>query len=493
MHTWALRTLEGSGSGVVGMSAEWPTPPSSLHPLVEKLVDFLPQGSSVRIREGLAPPRSSEFLVDDESRPILVVKRYLGDDGAGRPGRYIAHALLDPTRALTARTAWRIARSGSLPSEWRLEDAPDSRLPRVDPELLARRIGPLMVDRSARSRSLLITVLGILDTGRRVVISGESDPEPLLDTVFAVLPSRMTERLTFSTYHADPYRSGALLTFTAPAFTAESVSAADCETVVLLTGEAPSEPIARVVSALLAGERVPDDLEDVNAVDEYLRLLEALRIDPWQASLDRIVQNLASEYAERWLLQPNVLVSIVQIFAQLSASQLQAVASAVGNPGIRDVIFHHASEEGITLLEFDPPASRPFLGVGVAFEPVPAEVSVRVAAEFDRLLDQALLGRRHRDAFPLEFASVTAILPSGAPGHSPQAQEPSQVPLLAEAELPTDRVRRIRTVLLNVGVIALVAISGASLGIFGASPATWGALVASTSLSVATYLIGRRR
>jgi len=507
IHTWALQTLEGSGSGVVAASPGWPTARSSLDPEVAEMVDFLPQGSSLAIQRGTRPPVSVEYLVDARGLPTLTVKRYLGVDAAGRPGRVIVHALLDTSGRLTAGDGLRVARSGALAGDWPLDAAPDAALPVLDADRLAVRGGPMNAIGGRRSAAFVAVVLDALRTGSPVVIRGEADPLGLLETALAVLPKSMTAHLTYSTYRADPRRSRALLTFESLEF---GLPWTPDGRVISLDEVVPTAQATRVADALLAGAVAPDEAYSVERIDEYLRLDDAVRGEPARASVEQLILVLSSPRGGEWLRVPDETASVVDRLARSDTAGLQRVASAARGSAAGTLIAGSAMDQGLRQLEHDPTRAVASLRVAAAFSSQPRDLNSRIVERLRALLDASSLGSAHRDAFPEQFAeavswartsSSTERTPPGLvnrEGYVPPSswaerpKETTSSPLHPAAEPPPRTRRNGRTTGLHIAALALVVASGATLGLVGPSIATWTGLIVATMTAVLTTLLVSR-
>ena len=93
-YTWAERRLDGRGAGfgIVVRSRDWPDALLGDPEVKRLLTDMSPDAR----RE---PPETALALVTHlriNGGALLVAKRSVGTDGAGRPGNYTIHALFDP-------------------------------------------------------------------------------------------------------------------------------------------------------------------------------------------------------------------------------------------------------------------------------------------------------------------------------------------------------------------------------------------------------------
>lgn len=100
-YTWAERRLDGAGPGfgIVLRSRHWPDELEADPELWQLLTELsLP---ARRMSEDTAPQTFMTHL-RRAGGALLIAKRPVGTDGAGRPGNYCVHALFDPTATLGA-------------------------------------------------------------------------------------------------------------------------------------------------------------------------------------------------------------------------------------------------------------------------------------------------------------------------------------------------------------------------------------------------------
>lgn len=135
-YTWAERRLDGSGPGfgVVLRSAGWPAALLD-DPDLRELVTGLPIGA-----RRLDAEFPTSFLSHRrwEGGAVLVAKRPVGTDGAGRPGNYAVHALFDPGATLGALDLEPLLTAGYFSLERRVDGEPDADAPALQVPAAAR-------------------------------------------------------------------------------------------------------------------------------------------------------------------------------------------------------------------------------------------------------------------------------------------------------------------------------------------------------------------
>lgn len=220
VYTWAERTLTGSGHGVVLRSAGWPTTNDIVSDgALAGLLEYIPSKFIHRLADGRVPPAGVDFWEDPVLGHVVAIRRYLGKDSSGRPGRSIVHVLLDKGRNLTARTAFALAQSEHIVRDWSFTKPP------------IRQAAPVTYQPSPSIRpsaevddTLVYRVLGgileILGQRRNIVFtqSVETDTVAILGVALAALPEELTKYLTFSTYRGVPIRSNCALSFASASF-----------------------------------------------------------------------------------------------------------------------------------------------------------------------------------------------------------------------------------------------------------------------------------
>lgn len=128
-YTWAERRLDGSGAGfgVVLRSPGWPAELLET-PATRAVLTEL----SLAARR-VSPEAPGAFLSfrREAGGSLLVAKRPVGTDGAGRPGNYCVHALFDPTATLGALDLEPLLVGGTFRLEREVDTAPDADADRI--------------------------------------------------------------------------------------------------------------------------------------------------------------------------------------------------------------------------------------------------------------------------------------------------------------------------------------------------------------------------
>ncbi len=211
---WSANTLlGGDGFGPIFASAGWPLPLGDRDAGLGQRARFLDQSSATLISDGSPPPRCLSYE-QVEAGALLISKAYAA--GAARPGQYVLHALLDPTRTLRSRDLFACAESGLLLAEQPGGEAdpnwPPVRVPPVPPG------AETALDRS--EQAALRVLLGCL-ADRRTMIIHSRDQEratQLVRRVVDVLPDGLARGLGLSTFATDPEESGLGVCVAVPPF-----------------------------------------------------------------------------------------------------------------------------------------------------------------------------------------------------------------------------------------------------------------------------------
>ena len=128
-YTWAERRLDGTGGGfgIVLRSAGWPAG------LLDdpRLRDLLTNVSPEVRRESPETAVAQVTHLRVRGGSLLVAKRPVGTDGAGRPGNYSVHALYDASGTLGALDLQPLVDGGTFVLEREVEIAPDADAPPV--------------------------------------------------------------------------------------------------------------------------------------------------------------------------------------------------------------------------------------------------------------------------------------------------------------------------------------------------------------------------
>ena len=122
-YTWAERRLDGRGAGfgIVVRSRDWPDELLSDPGVKQLLTDMSPDAR----RES---PETALALVTHlrvQGGALLVAKRSVGTDGAGRPGNYTIHALFDPAGIVGALDLSALVAGGTFRLERDVDIVPD--------------------------------------------------------------------------------------------------------------------------------------------------------------------------------------------------------------------------------------------------------------------------------------------------------------------------------------------------------------------------------
>ena len=128
-YTWAERRLDGTGGGfgIVLQSAGWP--PGLLDD--PRLRDLLTNVSPEARRESPETAVAQVTHLRVRGGSLLVAKRPVGTDGAGRPGNYSVHALYDASGTLGALDLHPLVEGGTFVLEREVDIAPDGDAPPV--------------------------------------------------------------------------------------------------------------------------------------------------------------------------------------------------------------------------------------------------------------------------------------------------------------------------------------------------------------------------
>ncbi|HSU34856.1 MAG TPA: hypothetical protein VLJ88_04275 [Propionibacteriaceae bacterium] len=128
-YTWAERRLDGTGGGfgVVLQSGDWPTGLQGDPRLRDLLTNVSPEAR--RESPETAVAQVTHLRVRGGS--LLVAKRPVGTDGAGRPGNYSVHALYDASGTLGALDLHPLVDGGTFVLEREVDIAPNADAPPV--------------------------------------------------------------------------------------------------------------------------------------------------------------------------------------------------------------------------------------------------------------------------------------------------------------------------------------------------------------------------
>lgn len=328
IYTWAVHTLTGPGFGVVGQSPGWPVRPEHLQGGLGGQVAYLSQGSSSEILRGIPAPEAVVYRVDVQLGTILLVKRYLGLDANGRSGRYMVHALCDPTNSLDPASALTISQSASIARDWPIEARPRTDLPRIDQELPVFPPRLALKSDDERLADYVTGVAGCLleyiETGRRAVIEADYDLPiaRILSLALNLIPSGMLRDVTFSTFDARPESCDSAVVFVSRAFS-------DCRSLhrdqvmwsLDATDKMRTTRFGKLGRALLhaqtaSGDRFPDTVETITQLVNYLRTESLLVRRPEDLDDIEVLTILQSASSSPWLQQPRTMERVVETIAE---------------------------------------------------------------------------------------------------------------------------------------------------------------------------------
>lgn len=220
VYTWAEQTLTGSGHGVVLRSGGWPTTNDiGSDASLANLLEYVPSKFLYRLADNSTPPNGLDFWDDPEHGHVVAVRRYLGNDSAGRPGRFLVHLLLNKTRQLTAQTAYSLTQSQHIVRDWPLTAQP---VRQANPIVYVPTT-PTRSESATDSESLRRLIGGIIEIigqGQRITFTQVQDTnvQDMLGAALAILPVELTQKLTFSTYRGVPSRGDFMLSFASSTF-----------------------------------------------------------------------------------------------------------------------------------------------------------------------------------------------------------------------------------------------------------------------------------
>lgn len=209
IYSWATKTIDGTGYGVVGTSRGWMPRVVSKDGNLGTLARFLPRNTSIlpTLNRGL---RSIELLEHGTLGRILVKKTYLGADTAGRAGRYLVHIVKLGDVTWTPAEALSVAQTALL-DDWSVDAESSTQLPPLSIEPAST-----LVDPSVQRHDLRYMLGGILEhfeSGRSLVLSCDRESaEASFSDALSMLPVGLTSPLTFSTFSSYPAQSTADIT-----------------------------------------------------------------------------------------------------------------------------------------------------------------------------------------------------------------------------------------------------------------------------------------
>lgn len=213
VYTWAPHTLTtvNGGMGVVGVSAGWPT---------EHLAgwyDYIPSELLIELDHRVGPVSLARHVTP---HGVLVVRKTpLPATSHGRPGNYLAHAVLDRSGRLSASDALSLYDSPLLRYRWDEEDV--VALPQLDvPTGVSTPAALPPADLTGFLPVLVEATLVRLAGGAPVVLRLPDERQGVdwLGHLAAALPERLAAQLTFSTYEPRPTRDGPMVVLWNEAF-----------------------------------------------------------------------------------------------------------------------------------------------------------------------------------------------------------------------------------------------------------------------------------
>ncbi len=207
VYTWGEQTFTSpdGGFGVVGRSEGWPPQ------LLTGWYSYIPMQAVQELERQPGPVTLTR--ANTPFGTLVTHKRPLGDDPSGRPGNYIVHALLDPSRRLGAREALALYRHPLFADGW--TSRATRLLPAVDVPALPARPEPLPQELMKTVLPALLEAVLLHDrTGLQVglELADEAEGVAALQHLAAALPPRLAARLTFSTYERQPPTDWAMVT-----------------------------------------------------------------------------------------------------------------------------------------------------------------------------------------------------------------------------------------------------------------------------------------
>jgi hypothetical protein len=337
---WSANTLlGGDGFGPVFASSGWPLPPGDRDAGLGLRARFLDQSSATMISDGSPPPRCLAYELT-EAGTLLISKAYAA--GASRPGQYVVHALLDPTRTLRPRDLFGCAESGLL-----LAEQPAGEADPTWPAVLVPRQPPGTETGLDRTEQAALAVLLRCLADRRTMIIRSGDQEraaSLVRRVVEALPDGLARGLALSTFATDPAETGLGVCVAVPPFSRISgefdldldgaLPAPDSATATMvaeLTAAGPKPGLDQVdsVAALWSWARLQGGRMEELAADDINRLLTG---PLWRTFLDRLDQSGPTSLLLDGLVDSEIRPVLAGRLTEPDAALAKQLARAVARP-----------------------------------------------------------------------------------------------------------------------------------------------------------------
>ncbi|HEY0187770.1 MAG TPA: hypothetical protein VGC67_09805 [Cellulomonas sp.] len=203
VFAWAARTLAGgTGYGLVATS------PGAV-PAQVAAPEFVPPERLAALAGLAAPLTAVVFRPGTPDGTVVELKKDLGPDGSGRPGRRVVEVLVDPAGELDGRTLARAAGGLLAALDWPMDAEPTTGLGRVElaagPAVPAAGAEPAGAEDAVPPGAvdaLLAAAVEAVRGPRRIVLLGVPEPAavPVLRAAWDLLPSAWVARLGYATY-----------------------------------------------------------------------------------------------------------------------------------------------------------------------------------------------------------------------------------------------------------------------------------------------------
>jgi hypothetical protein len=366
--TWAKHTLTGSGGhGAVARSNGWPFDTrSDLSGGLNRKASFLRQGTARHAVDEMSPT-SLSFLHSPEG-VLVLAKTLAGADTSGRPGRYIVHALLDPTNTLQPWDAMGAWMSGYLVDEWDADNPPNNNLPPFVVTSTSRPESPRSDISKYELKTLNVVLPRLIEAlwyaeniqGRVVVRVPDFRGASFIAHLIAACPLPLARQLTFSTFEVDPNRCEADLCFAVPPFS-EPVTSRDDVLIVDDSGRrhftVPQNVTRMALEIIDSYFRKETYWQDLRA-DSFTAALEIQRVtdlgtgDPRTISTVDIPRVLDSPHGRQWLEDERAQRRVVEAVATGDRSTSTMLDSLVQHQVSRTVTYRLTEEVTEILMDF---------------------------------------------------------------------------------------------------------------------------------------------